>query len=231
MIYNIIFFILINHSLCLANEIKIAVAANFLTTLEEISSDFNIIYNYKFKISSDSTANLFAKILNNAPFNLFISADKKHPNILEKINLNKITSTTYAFGKIIIIKKNKLKKQIFKYIKKENTLAISNHLLSPYGKSSNIFLENLNIKHSNKITCINITHVFNLIFNNTCNIGITSMSHIKNNTTYSTLIIPTYLYPKIKQKFINLKYNYNMRFKKYIKKNKTLNILKRHGYK
>lgn len=225
---------------CLATTIQtnIAVAANFLITTQKICYFFEKKYKKsKVIISSDSTANLFTKIKNTAPFNIFISADKKHAKIIEKSNFYKNKTKTYAIGKISLNKNNKnIKKQELKYIKKEKFLTISNPKLSPYGKSSKLFLTNLNIKHEKIILGANVNHTFSFIKNNTCNIGITSFSqNIQNKTTYKTYWkIPKYLHKKIKQKTIlikNDKNNVSKTFLKYMEKEKIKKFIKKNGYK
>ena len=73
----------------IADEIKIAVASNFYPTMKELVTHFESITP-----NSDTTNNIvlisgssgkhYAQILNGAPFDLFFSADKLRPNMLEK---------------------------------------------------------------------------------------------------------------------------------------------------
>ncbi len=227
----------INTCLSKTIQINIAVASNFLITTEKICYFLEKKNKKnKFLISSDSTANLFTKIKNNAPFDIFISADKKHPNILEKTNLNKNKSYIYAKGKIAFkTSKKKIKKQYLKYIKYENFLTISNPKLSPYGKSSNELLFNIKLKHNKIILGSNINTTFSYISNNTCNIGITSISqNIQNNIKKHTYLkIPKYLYSEIKQKVIILKEKnkISLNILRYIKKDTIKDLIKKHGYK
>lgn len=237
-IYILIIFNIFNF--CSAQKIKIniAVASNFLITTEKICY-FLEKKNKKIEllISSDSTANLFTKIKNNAPFDIFISADKKHANFIEKTNLNKNKTYTYAHGKITFrTNKEQIKKQYLKYIKYENFLIISNPKLSPYGKSSNELLFNIKIKHKKIILGSNINTTFSYISNNTCNIGITSISqNIQNNIRKNTYLkSPKYLYSKIKQKIIILhekKQKIPKNILQYLKKDKIKDLIKKHGYK
>lgn len=223
---------------CLSQQINIAVAANFLTTTQKICYFFEKKYEKCIiSISSDSTSNLFTKIKNKAPFNIFISADKKHANILAKSNFYKNKTHTYAKGYLTLSKKQKkIKKQNLKYIKNEKFFTISNPKLSPYGKSSKNFILNLKLNHKKIILGPNINHTFNLINNNTCNIGINSFSQsIQNKIKKLTYWkIPKYLHKKIKQKTIIIKENKNKQnklFFKKIKNNKIRHIIKTNGYK
>lgn len=237
-IYILIIFNIFNYCLSKNIQINIAVASNFLITTEKICY-FLEKKNKKIEllISSDSTANLFTKIKTNAPFDIFVSADKKHANLIEKTNLNKNKTYNYANGKITFRNnKKQIKKQYLKYIKYENFLIISNPKLSPYGKSSAELLFNIKIKHKKIILGSNINTTFSYISNNTCNIGITSISqNIQNNIRKKTYVkIPKYLYSKIKQKIIILQEKNTPLTKnilKYIKKDKIKDLIKKHGYK
>lgn len=231
-----IIIIILLKNYCLCNEtITLAVASNFLYTAKIISKNFKIKNDFKIIISSDSTTNLFTKIKNNAPFDIFFSADKKHIKILEKLNLYRNKSYTYAIGKITLFKKHeKVKKQILKKIKKEKNIALSSFKLSPYGNSSNKMLINLKILHKNMIFGANINQTFSFIENNTCNTGIIALSQINKNKNNMYWKIPKYLYPEIKQVLFlvkNKKDKMNEKFLNEIKKKHYKNIIKLQGYK
>ncbi len=219
--------------------LNIAVASNFFPISILISKNFEKHNNCKTLTSSDSTSNLFTKIKNNAQFNIFLSADKKHTKILEKINLFKNKKYTYAKGKIIIIKKDKIiKKQILKYFKIIKNIALSNSNLSPYGKTSKTALKNLKIIYDkNAIFCSNINQTFISVLNNASELGLTALSYAIHNKTKKNTYwkIPKYLYPTIKQSAILLKNENDNKLNKslfnYMKIKKTKNIIKKYGYK
>ena len=92
----------------IADEIKIAVASNFYPTMKELVTHFESITP-----NSDTTNNIvlisgssgkhYAQILNGAPFDLFFSADKLRPNMLEKEDVfNNQSRFTYALGKLAL---------------------------------------------------------------------------------------------------------------------------------
>ena len=85
-------------------ELTIACASNFTPTLKKIASEFkNSHSDIKITIVSGSTGSLYAKIINHAPYDIFLSADKKRPQLLESngIAIHK-TRHTYAIGKLIL---------------------------------------------------------------------------------------------------------------------------------
>jgi molybdate transport system substrate-binding protein len=82
-----------------AGEIHLAVASNFFGPVREIASAFERATGDKVTISSGSTGKLYAQILNGAPFDLFLAANSREPERLEKAGLIRPGSRyTYARG-------------------------------------------------------------------------------------------------------------------------------------
>ena len=80
-------FFIITHSV--ASEIRIAVASNFYPTMKAIVEEFELENNESSKINkivliSGSSGKHYAQIKNGAPFDIFFSADKVRPVLLEK---------------------------------------------------------------------------------------------------------------------------------------------------
>ena len=220
------------------NNLNIAVSANFLSTFKIIAKKFEKNYNCNLIISTDSTSSLFKKIINGAPFDIFISADDKHPILIEKNKNQKYKSKIYAYGNLVIWKKkNKIKKNILINIKKYTNISLAHSKLSPYGNASKKIYNNLNIKNTNVILGLNINQTFNFIYSENSKIGLIALSQVIHNKIKKKYIwkIPPYLYPKIEQRIIlieNLKTN---KFKKklltYMNTKEIKKIIKKSGYK
>ena len=85
-----------------ADEVVVAVAANFLAPLQEISSEFSKETRHTTVITAGATGQLFTQIQNGAPFELMVSADSKTPNKLVDAKLAVAASQfTYARGKLV----------------------------------------------------------------------------------------------------------------------------------
>lgn len=216
------------------HQLNVAVSANFLSTFKLISEQFEKKYNCSIFTSADSTANIFTKIKNGAPFDVFISADSKHPILLENTMHNN-TSHVYAYGKIILwTKKYTLKKNLLINLEYIKNLSIANPKLSPYGKASKKTYTNLKLKNDKIILGSNINQTFNFIYSNNSEIGIVAQSQILHNKIKNTQYwkIPHYLYPKIEQRIIILKNSYlSNKLIKYIKSNKIKTVINNAGYK
>ncbi|HWW20742.1 MAG TPA: molybdate ABC transporter substrate-binding protein [Steroidobacteraceae bacterium] len=86
-----------------ADELNVAVAANFLSTLQQLAPKFQQASGHRLVISSGSTGQLYAQIKQGAPFDLFLSADGERPRLLESEGLGVPGSrATYAIGTLVL---------------------------------------------------------------------------------------------------------------------------------
>lgn len=86
-----------------AAELRVAVAANFLSTLKQLTAEYHKLQDDRIRITTGSTGGLYAQIRHGAPFDLFLSADSRRPELLEKEGLTLIASRfTYAKGILVL---------------------------------------------------------------------------------------------------------------------------------
>ncbi len=82
-----------------AQELRAAVAANFLGTLQTLAERYEAVSGTRLVLSAGSSGALYAQIVNGAPFDLFLSADQERPEALERDGLSLTDSRfTYAEG-------------------------------------------------------------------------------------------------------------------------------------
>jgi len=62
-----------------ADEVQVAVAANFAAPMEKIAAEFAHDTGNKAVISKGSTGNFYAQIKNGAPFEILLAADQATP--------------------------------------------------------------------------------------------------------------------------------------------------------
>ncbi|MBE0507982.1 MAG: molybdate ABC transporter substrate-binding protein [Marinospirillum sp.] len=120
-----------------AAELRIAVAANFNGTLQQLANSFEQQTNHKVILSAGSSGALYAQIQNSAPFDIFFSADSRRPELLVSEGLALSDSLfTYAIGvpvlwsaddKLIDAEGKVLRQNRFRY------LALANPDNAPYG--------------------------------------------------------------------------------------------------
>ncbi len=133
-------------TLIFAKDVTVALAANVSYAIEDLKKEFNKNYpNIKIKTIIASSGNLTAQIKNNAPYDIFMSANMKYPQFLYDENIAITKPLVYAKGTLCLFSKKKrdFSKNIFlledKSIKK---IALANPKTAPYGKASFQALKN-----------------------------------------------------------------------------------------
>ena len=135
MLYEVI--TLVTSGFASADEVQVAVAANFTAPMKMIAAEFEKDSGHKVQLSFGSTGKLYAQIKNGAPFEVMLAADEKTPAKLEKEGAGVAGSRfTYAIGKLVLWspkpgyvdeKGEVLAKGDFKHV------SIANPKLAPYG--------------------------------------------------------------------------------------------------
>lgn len=86
-----------------AEELNVAVAANFLSTLQKLAVQFQKTHGHTIVPSAGATGQLYAQIQRGAPFDVLLSADTERPAKLEAEGLAvKGSRFTYAVGRLIL---------------------------------------------------------------------------------------------------------------------------------
>ncbi len=87
----------------MAAQLHVAVAANFLGTLQKLAERYRRVSGDTLSLSSGSTGQLYAQIRQGAPFDLFFSADTQRPQLLDSQGLAVAGSRfTYAVGTLVL---------------------------------------------------------------------------------------------------------------------------------
>lgn len=141
-------FVLLTSERTLADEVNVAVASNFKSTLQKISNDFKVATGHDLKISSASSGKIFAQIKHGAPYDVFLSADEKLPDQLVRDKLASSESThIYALGKLVLIANLKTSRGCENIISSNRLkhLAIANPEIAPYGLAAKQVLQKLDL--------------------------------------------------------------------------------------
>ena len=86
-----------------ADEIRIAVATNFVGAMEALVERFEETSGHTVLVSSGSTGGHYAQIKNGAPFEAFFSADSERPRLLEAEGVAVPGSRfLYAVGRVVL---------------------------------------------------------------------------------------------------------------------------------
>ena len=130
------------------DSLTIAVASNFNLTAEKLAAEFTSETKIPIIISSASTSNLYAQIVNGAPYDIFLAADIERPKKLEEGKYAVSgTRRTYAVGALSLWSSDNLfeNDQCFSAIKNGSfkKLAIANPEIAPYGLAAREFLKKI----------------------------------------------------------------------------------------
>jgi molybdate transport system substrate-binding protein len=133
--YLLLFLLFVTFQSLAAEPLRVAVAANFRATLQQISDRFEQQTGYKVTLSSGSTGVLYAQILHGAPFDLFFSADA---TATRKLVAGKARDTLgepfcYARGSLVLAGGNG---ELAQLADPALSLAIANPVTAPYGEAA-----------------------------------------------------------------------------------------------
>ncbi len=128
---------LLSTSILPAQKITIAAAADLRFVLDEVSNEFQKSNpGIKVDIIYGSSGNLYQQIVNQAPFNIFFSADISFPKKLDSMNLAGSKPKLYAIGHLVLWSSTL---DVSKGIEILNNpdikkISIANPRVAPYGK-------------------------------------------------------------------------------------------------
>jgi len=229
-----------------ANEIRIAVASNFYPTMKEVVKQFEIEAFDSSKASKivlipGSSGKHYAQIINGAPFDLFFSADKIRPVLLEQQRISKNESRfTYALGKLALWSPIKglvdSEGQIL-YDKDFRFLAIANPKIAPYGIATKETLVSMKLwqdMNEKLVRGENIAQAFQFISSGNAELGFISFSQLMNlnfSVRGSFWEVPQSLYNPIEQQAVLLTDSSLGRdFMSFVQTDEALNIISKFGY-
>lgn len=128
-----------------AAEVRVAVAANFATTLHALAGDFSAATGHRLQVSSGSTGKHYAQIRNGAAFDVFLAADSARPARLEAEGVGVAGSRfTYAVGRLALwVPGESAPDPAERYLQTSASgrFAIANPRLAPYGQAARQVLQ------------------------------------------------------------------------------------------
>lgn len=230
-------------SLVQAEEITIAVAANFSATAKELVQSFEANSQHRIRLASGSTGSHYAQILNGAPFDIFFAADIKTPQKLDQDH--KIipgSRFTYARGRLVLWSKNtELIDGEGKVLTSDEfqRLAIASPKLAPYGLAAEETLKALGLweKLARKIVRgENISQTYQFVYTGAAELGFVALAQVIDRKQAGTLVgsywlVPQNLYTPIDQQAVLLTNKVAAQeFLQYVKSDVGQKIIATYGY-
>ncbi|MEI7430166.1 MAG: molybdate ABC transporter substrate-binding protein [Betaproteobacteria bacterium] len=227
-----------------ADEIQVAVAANFSAPMQKIAADFEKDSGHKAQLVFGSTGKFYAQIKNGAPFEILLAADDETPVKLEKEGAAVANSHfTYAIGKLVLWsakpgfvddKGEVLKKGEFKHV------SLANPKLAPYGAAGIETLKALKLfdtVQSKIVEAENITQAYQFIASGNAEIGFVALSQVLKDgkiSEGSAWIVPAAFYQPIRQDAVLLNKGKGKAaaeaLMKYLSGDKAKAVIRTYGY-
>ena len=198
-----------------AEEVMVAVAANFSAPMQQIAALFQKETGHQIKLSFGASGGIYAQIKNGAPFDLFLSADQLTPQKLEAEGLGVPNSRfTYATGQLVLWSKQEglvdAKGHVLQN-KSIQRIALANPKLAPYGAAAMETMTNLGLLkelQSKLVQGDNIAQTYQFVSTQNAQIGFVALSQVFANgnlTSGSAWIVPGNLHQPIQQDVILLR--------------------------
>lgn len=227
-----------------AEEVQVAVAANFTVPMREIADDFEQATGHKVKLSFGATGKFYAQIRNGAPFDILLAADNTTPERLEKEGRGVPGSRfTYAIGKLVLWSAQSgfvddqgavLRKNSYRH------LSIANPKLAPYGAAAIEVLTQLKLLPTVQPRFVqgeSIAQAYQFIASGNAELGFVALSQVYREgkiNSGSAWIVPADLYSPIKQDAVLLtkaKDNAGaVALMNYLKGNEAKAVIQSYGY-
>lgn len=227
-----------------ADEVQVAVAANFTAPIQAIAADFEKDTGHKLVAAYGATGQFYTQIKNGAPFEVFLSADDTTPEKLEREgDTVKGSRFTYAVGTLALwsakdgyvdTKGEVLKKNEYQH------LSIANPKTAPYGLAATQVLEKLKLTEATKAKIVegqNITQAYQFVSTGNAELGFVALSQIYKEgkvTSGSAWMVPASLHDPIKQDAVILSKGKDNAAAKalveYLKGPKAAAVIKSYGY-
>ncbi len=188
-----------------AAEVRVAVAANFLSTLKSIQPAYEQLSGDRLMISAASTGKLFAQIKHGAPYDVLLAADQHYPEQLEAEGLLVRGSRfVYAQGQLVLwardasqtINRSSLEQG-------SGRIALANPRIAPYGKAAKAVMDQLDPLRYQIVRGESVGQAFQFAATGNVDYGFVALSQVlspynRYNRDHYWLI-PQALYPAIKQ--------------------------------
>lgn len=227
-----------------AEEVSVAVAANFATPMQKIAVLFTQDTGHTATLSMGSTGKFYAQIKNGAPFHVLLSGDDETALRLEKDNaITPHTRFTFAVGKLVLWSKQAgfvdaqgdvLRNGNFSH------LALADPKLAPYGAAAIETLQALGLLTKLQPRLVqgeSIGQAYQFVASGNAQLGFVALSQVMSNdriTEGSAWLVPPHLYQALRQDAVILKNGKDNKaataLMAYLKTEKARAVIRSFGY-
>ena len=194
-----------------ANAAQVVVAANFTAPVKEIAALFKQKTGQDAVLSFGSSGQIYTQIQQDAPFQVFLSADARRPKEAVEAGLAVAGSRfTYAVGKLVLWSKS-LDLAKGEDVLKANAfskISIANPTAAPYGAAAVETMKALGLYDSLQAKIVqgnSIAQAYQFIDTGNAELGFVALSQLAKVTAGSRWVVPQSLYKPILQDAVLLK--------------------------
>ena len=226
-----------------AEEVTIAVATNFLIPSRALESEFEASSDHQVVLTSGATGQLYAQIVNGAPYDILLAADQDRPRLLAETGLGDPSSVfTYAIGRLALWSGDPERigeESLESLLENEfRWFAIAEPAVAPYGAAAEQALENLGawqLLESRIVRGQNVAQTFAMIETGNAQLGLVALSQaLVYESAASYRVVPRELYSPIRQDVILLQRaaenSAAHAFLEFLKTPEAAQIIQRYGY-
>jgi molybdate transport system substrate-binding protein len=223
-----------------AGQTNVAVAANFTDAAKEIAEAFKAKTGHEAVLSFGASGQFYTQIQQEAPFQVFLSADAERPQKLADEGLgDKASKFTYAVGKLVLWGKAADAGKGEEVLKAGSfsKISIANTASAPYGAAAVETMKKLGVYEALTPKIVqgnNISQAFQFIDTGNAELGFVALSQLKDVTAGSRWMVPQSLYAPIKQDAVLLKKGQGNEaataFMTFLKGPEATAIIRKYGY-
>jgi molybdate transport system substrate-binding protein len=225
-----------------AESATVAVAANFVAPLERLKTSFEHATAHRLVLVSGSTGQLYAQIVNRAPFDVLLAADKEHPQRLVAAGVaDGATRFTYAVGRLALWTRDTRRAPLEPAALGRGDyrwLAIANPELAPYGLAAEQTLRALGLWATLQGRIVrgqSIAQTFAMAATGNAELALVALSQAKAYAEPAAYVeVPAALYAPIEQDAVLLEHGAGnsaaLAFLEYLRGERAARVLGEFGY-
>lgn len=227
-----------------AGEVRVAVAANFASTLQALRPAFERETGHTLVASVGSTGRFYAQIVNGAPFDVLLSADDETPARLEREgHAIKGTRLTYAVGRLVLWSAQPGRVDAQGEVLRRGQvqhIALADPRLSPYGAAAVEVMERLGVRAALQPRWVlgeSVGQAYQFVASGNAPLGFVALAQVAQDgriRSGSGWIVPASLHTPLRQDAVLLaraRDNAAARaLLAYLRSDAALRVLQDHGY-
>jgi len=227
-----------------AQKITIAAASDLRYALNEIRDEFKKSYpGITIDIIYGASGNLYQQIVNQAPFDVFFSADLTYAEKLDSLNLAGSKPKLYATGHLVLWSASRDVSGGIESLKNSdvNKIAIANPAVAPYGLRAIECLKYYKLYDEVKEKLVqgeNVSQAAQFVLTGNAEIGIIALSlalspGMMNRGKFT--LIAEISYSELKQAYVIMKHPETpdavLKFTRFLEKEQAKKIFEKYGFK